>query len=93
MSISDKGVVNHELSVTAKVCMTDQSVFSVNLVCKKELNHMLKVSETSSQGAVGKRSGTMTMVTTQSMNSTWQSQSSICVKFELSIWCGLPEMV
>ena len=29
------------------------SVFSVNLVCKKELNLMLKVSETSSQGAVG----------------------------------------
>ena len=28
-------------------------VFSVNLVCKKELNLMLKVSETSSQGAVG----------------------------------------
>ena len=29
------------------------SVFSVNRVCKKELNLMLKVSETSSQGAVG----------------------------------------
>ena len=29
------------------------SVFSVNLVCKKKLNLMLKVSETSSQGAVG----------------------------------------
>ena len=29
------------------------TVFSVNLVCKKELNLMLKVSETSSQGAVG----------------------------------------
>ena len=28
-------------------------VFSVNLVCKKELNLMLKVSETSGQGAVG----------------------------------------
>ena len=28
-------------------------VFSVNLVCKKELNLMLKVSETSCQGAVG----------------------------------------
>ena len=28
-------------------------VFSVNLVCKKELNLILKVSETSSQGAVG----------------------------------------
>ena len=28
-------------------------VFSVNLVCKKELNLMLKVSETSSQSAVG----------------------------------------
>ena len=28
-------------------------VFSVNLVCKKELNLMLKVSKTSSQGAVG----------------------------------------
>ena len=27
-------------------------VFSVILVCKKELNLMLKVSETSSQGAV-----------------------------------------
>ena len=73
-------------------------VFSVNLVCKKELNLMLKVSETSGQGAVGfelrgtdfflpilydlnnkgervkipllpnkvgKRSGTMTMVTTE----------------------------
>ena len=30
-----------------------QSVFSVNLVCTKELNLMLKVSKTSSQGAVG----------------------------------------
>ena len=29
------------------------TVFSVNLVCKKELNLMLKVSETSSQGAMG----------------------------------------
>ena len=28
-------------------------VFSVNLVCKKELNIMLKVSKTSSQGVVG----------------------------------------
>ena len=28
-------------------------VFSVNLVCKKELNLILKVSETSIQGAVG----------------------------------------
>ena len=28
-------------------------VFSVNLVCKKELNLLLKVSEDSSQGAVG----------------------------------------
>ena len=28
-------------------------VFSVNLVCKKELNLMLKMNETSSQGAVG----------------------------------------
>ena len=28
-------------------------VFSVNLVYKKELNFMIKVSETSSQGAVG----------------------------------------
>ena len=28
-------------------------VFSVNLVCKKELNLMLKVSEISSQGTVG----------------------------------------
>ena len=27
--------------------------FSVNLVCEKELNLTLKVSETSSQGAVG----------------------------------------
>ena len=30
-----------------------QGVFSVNLVCKKELNLMLKVWVTSSQGAVG----------------------------------------
>ena len=30
-----------------------KTVFSVNLVCKKELNLMLKVSETSNQGAVG----------------------------------------
>ena len=29
------------------------AVFSVNLVCKKELNLMLKVSETSSKGVVG----------------------------------------
>ena len=29
------------------------NVFSFNIVCKKELNVMLKVSETSSQGAVG----------------------------------------
>ena len=29
------------------------SVFSVNLGCKKELNLMLKVSETTSQGEVG----------------------------------------
>ena len=29
------------------------SVFSANIVSKKELNLMLKVSETSSQGAVG----------------------------------------
>ena len=29
------------------------TVFSVNLVCKKELNLMLKASKTSSQGAVG----------------------------------------
>ena len=28
-------------------------VFRVSLVCEKELNLMLKVSETSSQGAVG----------------------------------------
>ena len=28
-------------------------VFSVNLICEKELNLMLKVSDTSSQGAVG----------------------------------------
>ena len=34
-------------------------VFSVNLVCKKELNLILKVSETSSQGVVGfERRGT-----------------------------------
>ena len=31
----------------------DQTVFSVNLVCEKELNLMLKMSETSGQGAVG----------------------------------------
>ena len=29
------------------------TVFSVNLVCKKELNLMLKVSKASSQGEVG----------------------------------------
>ena len=33
--------------------MASGGVFTVNLVCKKELNLMLKVSETSSQGAVG----------------------------------------
>ena len=30
-----------------------ESVFSVGLVCQKEVNLMLKVSDTSSQGAVG----------------------------------------
>ena len=33
--------------------LNNQPVFSVNLVCKKELNLMLKVSKTSSQGAMG----------------------------------------
>ena len=35
------------------ICGRGSGVFSVNLVCKKELNLVLKVSETSSQGAVG----------------------------------------
>ena len=34
-------------------CFSNGSVFSVNLVYKKELDLMLKVSETSSQGEVG----------------------------------------
>ena len=33
--------------------LVNQGVFSVKLVCKKELNLMLKVRVTSSQGAVG----------------------------------------
>ena len=36
-----------------KLYWLEVGVFSVNLACKKELNLMLKVSETSSQGAVG----------------------------------------
>ena len=36
-----------------KQAMLSLIVFSVNLVCKKELNLMLRVSMTSSQGAVG----------------------------------------
>ena len=37
----------------SKHITSNDIVFSVNLVCKKELNLMQKVSETSSQGAVG----------------------------------------
>ena len=50
LSLTNFSVLLHFLLLMGGLKTT---VFSVNLVCKKELNLMLKVSGTSSQGAVG----------------------------------------